>query len=436
MAANFGEAGADLELIGVTKRFPGFTAVDDLNLTIPGWVVLRAARPLGLRQDDHAPAGRRARGADRGSGADRRQGRHQHEAAPAAREHRVPGYALFPHMTGARECGVRPAPTGVSDARVRALEVLRLVELENLATRRPKRSPVVSSSGSPWRAPSSTVRPCCCSTSRWAPSTSSCAASRCSSSLKNIQHDVGLTFLHVTHDQEEAMTMADTVAVMNKGRIEQMGAPEELDELPTTIFVANFLGQSNLFTGEVITSGSTSIVVDIAGRKIEVPSERAQRHAGEVTIGVRPEKLTLHTSEPTVTPGINLIGPGRVNDVSFSGVSTHTRSASRAGQPRAVRAEHHVRTGRERRRRGLADLEDRARVRTRRRAGRATASTPTTTPVRSRRSSESASKPSRGGLMAFGAFAGTGPIENASDGGAEELRRPVPLAARGGLSRR
>ena len=69
--------------------------------------------------------------------------------------------------------------------------------------------------------------------------------------LKSIQEEVGLTFLHVTHDQEEAMTMADTVAVMNKGAIEQMGAPEELYELPRTAFVANFLGQSNLFTGEV-----------------------------------------------------------------------------------------------------------------------------------------------------------------------------------------
>ena len=118
------------------------------------------------------------------------------------------------------------------------------------------------------------------------------------------------------------MTMADTVAVMNRGRIEQMGAPEELYELPTTAFVANFLGQSNLFTGEVVSSGERSIVVDIAGRKVEVPRERAQRHAGEVTIGVRPEKLTLHTSEPAAASGVNLIGPGRVHDVSFSGVST------------------------------------------------------------------------------------------------------------------
>lgn len=118
------------------------------------------------------------------------------------------------------------------------------------------------------------------------------------------------------------MTMADTVAVMNKGQIEQMGAPEELYELPKTAFVANFLGQSNLFTGPVVSSTATSIVVDIAGRRIEVPRERAQRHAGEVTIGVRPEKVMLHTVAPARSSGVNLVGPGRVSDVSFSGVST------------------------------------------------------------------------------------------------------------------
>ena len=67
--------------------------------------------------------------------------------------------------------------------------------------------------------------------------------------LKRIQTEVGLTFIHVTHDQEEAMTMADTVAVMNAGRIEQMGPPAELYDLPRTAFVANFLGQSNLVRG-------------------------------------------------------------------------------------------------------------------------------------------------------------------------------------------
>lgn len=118
------------------------------------------------------------------------------------------------------------------------------------------------------------------------------------------------------------MTMADTVAVMNKGRIEQMGAPEELYELPRTAFVANFLGQSNLFSGPVVASGADAITVDIAGLGLKVPRERAQRHAGEVTIGVRPEKLTLHTAKPDASAGVNVLGPGVVTDVSFTGVST------------------------------------------------------------------------------------------------------------------
>lgn len=118
------------------------------------------------------------------------------------------------------------------------------------------------------------------------------------------------------------MTMADTVAVMNKGRIEQMGAPEELYELPKTAFVANFLGQSNLFTGEITSSAGSTIVVKVGGSKLEVPKERSQRHTGDVTIGVRPEKLMLHTTAPTAQSDVNVLGPGRVTDVSFSGVST------------------------------------------------------------------------------------------------------------------
>jgi spermidine/putrescine transport system ATP-binding protein len=118
------------------------------------------------------------------------------------------------------------------------------------------------------------------------------------------------------------MTMADTVAVMNKGAIEQMGAPEQLYELPRTSFVAGFLGQSNLFTGQVVGTTSSAITVDAAGTPIVVPTSRAQRHQGEITVGVRPEKVTLHTEAPGETSGRNLLGPGRIIDVSFSGVST------------------------------------------------------------------------------------------------------------------
>lgn len=116
--------------------------------------------------------------------------------------------------------------------------------------------------------------------------------------------------------------MADTVAVMNKGSIEQMGAPEDLYELPRTTFVANFLGKSNLFTGDVVGTTSDALSVDVAGQRITVPVARAQRHHGLVTVGVRPEKVELHLEEPAAASARNVLGPGRVIDVSFAGVST------------------------------------------------------------------------------------------------------------------
>lgn len=119
------------------------------------------------------------------------------------------------------------------------------------------------------------------------------------------------------------MTMADRVAVMHAGRIEQLGAPAELYDLPRTAFVATFLGQSNLLRGEVATSGERTILVQVdGGRRLEVPRSRAQKLHGDVVVGVRPEKVQLHTSDPGPQAGRNLLGPGRVTDVSFSGVST------------------------------------------------------------------------------------------------------------------
>ena len=96
--------------------------------------------------------------------------------------------------------------------------------------------------------------------------------------LKRIQDEVGITFVHVTHDQEEAMTMADTIAVMNAGVIEQMGAPDELYENPRTTFVANFLGQSNLIEGQIRGRGGDLVKVDMHGIDVSVPPARA--HAG------------------------------------------------------------------------------------------------------------------------------------------------------------
>ena len=163
--------------------------------------------------------------------------------------------------------------------------------------------------------------------------------------LKTIQEEVGLTFLHVTHDQEEAMTMADTVAVMNKGSIEQMGAPEELYELPRTAFVANFLGQSNLFTGEVVTT-NTSIPVDVAGTAITVPPA-AHSATGRVTVGVRPRegRAPPRGAAGDVRPQRPRTGARHRRVVLGRQHRVHRRRPGRRHDDR-VRAEHGLRPGR------------------------------------------------------------------------------------------
>jgi spermidine/putrescine transport system ATP-binding protein len=140
--------------------------------------------------------------------------------------------------------------------------------------------------------------------------------------LKRIQTEVGITFVHVTHDQEEAMTMADTIAVMNNGVIEQMGGPTDLYDNPATTFVSNFLGQSNLIRGQVCGRVGEELVVDVGGSNVGVPVGRAHRTDGAVWVGVRPEKIFLAAAGTETDDASNVVRGGVVTDVSFIGVST------------------------------------------------------------------------------------------------------------------
>jgi spermidine/putrescine transport system ATP-binding protein len=140
--------------------------------------------------------------------------------------------------------------------------------------------------------------------------------------IKRIQTEVGLTFIHVTHDQEEAMTMADTVAVMNQGIIEQMGAPAELYENPRTTFVANFLGQSNLIEGRIKSRDGDLVRVDMQGIDVSIPTQRTHVDGDLGWVGIRPEKVLIgEPGEELDAPG-NSIPGGVVTDASFVGVST------------------------------------------------------------------------------------------------------------------
>lgn len=118
------------------------------------------------------------------------------------------------------------------------------------------------------------------------------------------------------------MTMADTIAVMNDGVIEQRGEPVELYEHPTTTFVANFLGQSNLVAGKVRESSGRNLLIDIAGSRLVAPLSRALSQEGDVWVGVRPEKVFLAGAGDESDDASNVLRGGVVTDVSFVGVST------------------------------------------------------------------------------------------------------------------
>ena len=150
--------------------------------------------------------------------------------------------------------------------------------------------------------------------------------------LKRIQSEVGITFVYVTHDQEEAMTMSDRIAVMNAGRFEQVGAPQDVYELPATEFVASFLGASNLLAGEIEgVDGSTAKISLAAGGTIALPAARLPAVRGAVSVGVRPEKIEIKPAAmPAADGGSNSID-AIVNISTYTGVSTSYECATSDG---------------------------------------------------------------------------------------------------------
>jgi spermidine/putrescine transport system ATP-binding protein len=139
--------------------------------------------------------------------------------------------------------------------------------------------------------------------------------------LKRIQKEVGITFVFVTHDQEEAMTISDRIAVMNNGKIEQLGRPEDVYERPSTVFVAEFLGASNLLEGTYRGTDGGWGQVDLAnGARIRIPVERDRREGEPVRVGVRPEKIQVFTvgTEPPATQNVV---PATLRSAVFAGVS-------------------------------------------------------------------------------------------------------------------
>ncbi len=311
--------GADLHIVDVTKRFGSFKAVDDLTLTIPAGSFFALLGPSGCGKTttlrmvaglEEPSAGRIVIG---------------NEDVTHKKPYKRPvntvfqSYALFPHLDIFENVAFGLRRSGSKDVRNEVEAMLELVELSTYARRKPTQlsggqqqrvavaralinKPEVLLLDEPLGALDLKLR------------------RQMQIELKRIQTDVGITFVHVTHDQEEAMTMADTIAVMNAGQVEQMGAPMELYENPVTTFVANFLGQSNLIKGELTgkTGGDASLLVQ--GQRMAMPTARVHSERDEVWVGVRPEKMQISRAG-TAVEGENSMA-GVVTDASYIGVST------------------------------------------------------------------------------------------------------------------
>jgi spermidine/putrescine transport system ATP-binding protein len=137
--------------------------------------------------------------------------------------------------------------------------------------------------------------------------------------LKTLQREVGITFIYVTHDQEEALTMSDRIAVMSKGVVLQIGRPEEIYERPASKYVADFIGETNFIDGVVKNQNGATVEVDLPGTgTVCVDSSRTFSNGQQVSVAVRPEKLRLNSE---IKDGNNL--RGRVEDVIYIGTDTH-----------------------------------------------------------------------------------------------------------------
>ena len=312
----------DLHLSNLTKKFGDVAAVDDLTLTIPAgsFFALLGASGCGKTTTLRMVAGLE----------DPTSGRIAigEKDITALRAFQRPvntvfqSYALFPHLDIFENVAFGLSRRGIKKVEPAVNAMLELVELAPMARRKPTQlsggqqqrvavaralinEPDVLLLDEPLGALDLKLR------------------RQMQIELKRIQTEVGTTFVHVTHDQEEAMTMADTIAVMNAGRIEQLGDPASIYELPHTVFVANFLGQSNLFAGTRVATNPGMLEVLANGVKFLVPTARNSAPGDEVIVGIRPEKMTvLDIPDREKVPSGNNALEGRVVDVSYAGVST------------------------------------------------------------------------------------------------------------------
>jgi spermidine/putrescine transport system ATP-binding protein len=321
----------DVRLVDVVKKFGEVFAVDHIDLEVRGGEFFSLLGPSGCGKTTTL---RMIGGFEQPtSGLIELQGQDVTWLPPYQRNVNTvfQSYALFPHLTIYENVAFGLRRRKVKDAEIKSRvgEMLRLVELPGYE----RRKPTQISGGQAQRVALARAlinRPAVLLLDEPLGALDLKLRKQMQVELKRIQQEVGITFIYVTHDQEEAMTMSDRIAVMNRGRYEQLGDPESLYERPTSRFVAGFLGVSNLLPAKVAGTADGYVVAQLDDdARVRVPSGLIDGHEA-IEVGVRPEKIRMHKADEDVPSGANEL-QGTVIDASYVGVSTSYVVQSRAG---------------------------------------------------------------------------------------------------------
>jgi spermidine/putrescine transport system ATP-binding protein len=307
------QAAADVTLVELTKRFDDVVAVDGISLEIPQGSFFALLGPSGCGKTTTL---RMIGGFEEPTDGAIYLGDREVTGLPPYRRDVntvFQSYALFPHLSIFENVafGLRRRRIRGQDLRRRVEDALELVALGGLGSRKPRQL----SGGQQQRvalARALVNHPRVLLLDEPLGALDLKLRKQMQLELKRIQHEVGITFVHVTHDQEEAMTMADSIAVMSNGHIEQLGTPGELYEHPRTTFVAGFLGVSNLLTGTVADGGRVRLD---GGGEVLVPEQALGGRKGRLAVGVRPEKIRVGAAESNAIEG-------RVAECAYVGVAT------------------------------------------------------------------------------------------------------------------
>jgi spermidine/putrescine transport system ATP-binding protein len=315
-----------VELCGVSKRYGDVRAVDGISLVIEPGEFITLLGPSGCGKTTTL---RMIGGFEYpDSGSIRINGEMMGNRPPHKRPVNTvfQNYALFPHMTVGQNIGYGLEMAGVpkKERLIRVGEALELVRLPHVERRKPHEL----SGGQQQRvalARALVNKPQVLLLDEPLGALDLKLRKAMQLELKSLNREVGVTFVYVTHDQEEALTMSDRIAVMSQGRILQLGQPEDIYERPRSTFVADFIGQTNLLSGHLLGMEDGLASIDLAGAGvIRAVTPHGGPSADDVQITVRPEKITMTTGrEPAPSgDGWNTV-PGVIHESVYLG--THTQ---------------------------------------------------------------------------------------------------------------